>query len=361
MDRTLFKTLLAFTATILFLWLLHAILSPFLALLIWAGAIGSVTYPLYQRLLQRCQGHEIICAGLMTSAVTLALVLPVIGLVISLSHEATQAYHYLERLKASGTGLALGQLLQHPSLAPWLERLRPLTGPLVMDLDALLLPALKQSLTVMLNYSTGVVKNLFGFVLKLILMVITLFFLYKDGARFMRRCWQLLAFSEQLQNHIIDTVERVLRAVMYGVILTCVAQGTLGGLGFWVAGLPSPFLFGTLMAVCAPIPFVGTALIWLPGSLYLLSQGQTAAGIGLALWGALVVSSIDNILRPLFISTSARLPILLIVFGVLGGFLAFGLSGIVAGPLVLAIVLVFLDAYHADSMAGQPQPATRDV
>jgi predicted PurR-regulated permease PerM len=131
---------------------------------------------------------------------------------------------------------------------------------------------------------------------------------------------------------------------MYGVILTCLVQGTLGGLGFWVAGLPSPFLFGTLMAICAPIPLIGTALVWLPGAIYLLMQGQMLHGLLLIAWGVLVVSSIDNIIRPLFISGKAKLPILVIVFGVLGGIWAFGLSGVVAGPVILAIIMVFFDA-----------------
>lgn len=345
MDRILFKTLLMLSATLLCAWLLFLVLEPFLALLIWAGAIGSVTYPLYQKLLVRCRGREISCAALMTSGVTLALVLPLIGLVIILSHEATQAYQYLERFANGPSGLALSDLAAHPALSPWLERLKPLVGPFNLELETML-PAFKQGLALVLNYLTGILKNLFGFLFKLVLMVVTLFFLYKDGARFMQRCWHLLAISAQLQTAIIDTVARVLRAVIYGVILTCVAQGTLGGLGFWVAGLPSPFLFGTLMALCAPIPFVGTALVWLPGAIYLLMQGQATAGLLLTLWGVLVVSSIDNILRPIFISSNAKLPILLIVFGVLGGFLAFGLSGVVAGPLILAITLVLLDAYR---------------
>jgi len=285
MDRTLFKTLLAFGATMLFLWLLYGILSPFLALLVWAGAIGSVTYPLYLKLLQRCQRREIICAVLMTGGVTLAFVLPMIGLIIILSHEATLTYQYLERLTNGNPGPVLAQVLQHPYLAPWLERIQPMVASLDVDLHGMLMQAFKQGLTLLLNYSTSVVKNLFGFLLKMVLLVITLFFLYKDGARFIQCCWQVLAISEQLQATIASTVGRVLRAVLYGVILTCVVQGTLGGLGFWVAGLPSPFLFGTLMALCASIPFIGTALIWLPGALYLLAQGQTLAGLLLILWG----------------------------------------------------------------------------
>lgn len=344
MDRTLFKTLIAYSAALLFVYLLFAIFEPFLAMLVWAGAVGIITYPLYKRVLARCNGREITAAALMTTAIVLALIVPLIGLIFTLSREVALAYQYLELAGSGGTAFAPARILSHPSLAPWLERLRPLTGTLELDLESMMLPALKKGLAALLNYSTDFVKNFFGFLFKLILMLITLFFIYKDGPRALQTFWQVLPIDEKLRNTIIDTVSRVLGAVLFGVIMTCVVQGVLGGLGFWVAGLPSPFLFGTLMAIFAPIPIVGTALIWLPGSAYLLMQGQTLPGILLIVWGALAVGGIDNILRPLFISGRAHLPILVIVFGVLGGFLAFGFSGVVSGPVILALALVLLDS-----------------
>jgi len=349
MDRPLFITLTAFSAALLFCYLLFTILSPFLAMLVWAGAVGVITYPLYRRLLARCNGREITAAALMTTAVVLALIVPLVGLVFALSREVALAYQYLERTTTGAAGFAPAEILNHPSLAPWLERIRPLTGSLNLDLESMMLPAFKKGLAAMLNYSTGIVKDFFGFLFKLTLMLITLFFIYKDGQRSLQAFWQVVPIGERLRNTIIETVTRVLGAVMFGVIMTCMVQGALGGLGFWVAGLPSPLLFGTLMALFAPIPFVGTALIWLPGAAYLLMQGQTMAGILLIAWGALAVGSIDNILRPLFISGRARLPILVIVFGVLGGFLAFGLSGVVAGPVILALVLVFFDTCREET------------
>ena len=271
MDRTLFKTLIAYSAALLFVYLLFAILSPFLALLVWAGAVGVITYPLYERLLARCNGREISAAALMTTAVVLALIVPLIGLIFTLSREVALAYQYLELAGSSGGGFAPAEILSHPSLAPLLERLRPLIGTFDLDLESMMLPAFKKGLAAMLNYSTGIVKDFFGFLFKLILMLITLFFIYKDGPRAMQAFWQVVPITEKLRNTIIETVSRVLGAVMFGVIMTCMVQGALGGLGFWVAGLPSPFLFGTLMALCAPIPFVGTALIWLPGAAILNS------------------------------------------------------------------------------------------
>ncbi len=350
MDHRLFKTLLVFSTVLLCAWLLFLVLEPFLALIVWAAAIGNVSYPLYQRLLVRCRGRESLCAAVMTSCIALALVLPLVGLIISLSDEAAQTSHYLERFTSPPSGAALADLLTHPALSPWLQQVRPLVESFDLELDTLLLPAFKQGATLMLNYATGIVKDLFWFLFKLLLFLITLFFVYKDGASFLRHCWRIMTVNEKLQQALSDAATRVLRAVFYGVILACIVQGFLGGLGFWAAGLPSPFLFGALMAICAPIPLVGTALIWLPGATYLLMQGQTLAGLLLLLWGVLVVSSIDNILRPIFISSNASLPILLIVFGVLGGLLAFGPSGIVAGPLILAIILVLLDAYRGGQL-----------
>lgn len=342
-DRFLFTTLLAYTFALLLMYLLYSILSPFLGTLVWAGAIGIITLPIYEKLLTRCKGREITAAALLTATVVLAVILPLVGLIFTLSREAALAYQYLENATADGSTLALGDLLNHPAVIPWVERIRPLTSTLSLDLDAMLLPTVKKGIAAMLNYSTGIVKNFFAFLFKLVLMVITLFFFYKDGAKIFERFWLVVAIREGLKATIIETVKRVLGAVMYGIVLTCLVQGTLGGLGFWVAGLPSPILFGALMAICALIPLIGTALIWLPGALYLLMNGQTMHALLLIAWGVVVVSGIDNIIRPLFISGIAKLHILVIILGVLGGILAFGITGLVAGPVILALVLVFFE------------------
>jgi len=344
MDRTLFTTLLTYTFALLLIYLLFLILSPFLTTLVWAGAIGVITYPLYEKLLNRFKGMETAVSGLMTVAVVLAVVLPLIGLIFSLSREAGQAYQYLERASTGTSGVVLTDILRHPAVTPWLERVRPLVSSLDLELDAMLLPAVKKALSYMLGYSAGILKDFFGFLVKLVLMLITLFFIYRDGVRFLRRFWAVVAIGDGLRTTIVDTVARVLGAVMYGIILTCLVQGTLGGLGFWVAGLPSPILFGALMAICAMIPLIGTALIWLPGALYLLMQGRTLHGLLLIAWGVLLVSGIDNVIRPLFISGKSRLPILVIALGVLGGLLAFGITGIVVGPVILALFLVLFEA-----------------
>ncbi len=354
MDRTLFTTLLVYTFTLVLLYLLYSVLSPFLAALVWAGAIGVITQPLYEKVLYRCKGNGIAASALLTVTVVLAAILPLVGLIFSLSREASLAYQYLESSAAGGSAAAFGDMLNHPSIIPWIDWIRPVSSSLGLDLDAMLLPAVKKGIAIMLDYSTGIVKNFLGFLVKLVLMVIALFFIYLDGARFVRRFWLVVAIRDDLRTTIIDTITRVMGAVMYGIVLTCLVQGALGGLGFWVAGLPSPIMFGALMSICAMIPIIGTAIIWLPGSIYLLMQGQTMHGLLLIVWGIVAVSSIDNIIRPLFISGKSRLHILIIMLGVLGGILAFGVSGVVAGPVILALVAVFFEESSQKTVHKDP-------
>jgi len=352
MDRQLFTTLCLFALLTAFTVLVGAILLPFLPSLGWAGVITVITYPLYRRLRRKLTGHDTVAAGIMTGAVIVSLIIPLTGAIFVLSQEATIVYHYLEQLGPDGLNQLYAPLANHPLVVNVSEQLRPFLGGIPGDLESSLLPAVKQLARTLVGYSTTLAKNIFAQFFKLFFMLITLFFCYRDGERLTHRLWDLLPVRPEHRQAVEDTVERVFTAVILGIFLTCVVQGVLGGIGFWVAGLPSPLLFGALMTVTAFIPIIGTALVWLPGGLYLLFQGELAAGIGLLLWGALVVGSIDNLIRPLFISGKAHLPILLVALGALGGLLAFGLIGVVLGPLVLALPLAIMATIRTEPPAA---------
>ena len=354
MDRQLFTTLCLFTLLLALIALIWTIASPLLPALGWAAIIAVITFPLFRRLRSRLGGRETASAGSMTLLVVVALILPIIGVIISLSHEAAITYRFLEQLGPEGIRQLVAPLMSHPLVQALLDRLQPFLGDLPQDLETALVPAAKQLAGILLSYSTTVLKNVFILIFQLFFMTITLFFFYRDGERLVRRIWRLLPVAPELREIVELTVSRVLNAVIFGIFLTCVVQGVLGGLAFWVAGLPSPLLFGAVMIATAVIPVAGTALVWLPGGLYLLAQGETAAGIGVLIWGALVVGSIDNLIRPLFISGKAHLPILLVAVGALGGLLAFGLIGVVIGPLSLALPLALLDSVSTLRTAEAP-------
>lgn len=361
MDRRIFFTLMTFTFLLGFLYLVYTVVSPLLDTLGWAAVIGITTFPLYRRLRNRLSGRETLAASVMTPAVVLTLVIPFVGFLILLGGETTSVYQYLERATSGGTPLFMEKLLHHPRLAPLVARFKPALDSIDFDLQATVLPALKQAASYLIGYSTAIIKNFFLLLIKLALMVVSLFFLYRDGESFLGKILSVMPLAEGDTDMLRHTVKRVLSAVVYGIFLTCLVQGLLGGLGFWFCGLPSPIVFGALMAVAALIPVVGTALIWRPGALYLFLQGEVLKGIILMVWGALAVGMIDNLIRPVFISGKAHLPILVIAIGVLGGVLSLGPLGVVAGPIVLAVFLAFFDIYARRVFPGETESPEKGV
>ncbi len=345
MDRRLFYTLMVFSFLLGFCYLVFRILNPFLHTLGWAGVVGISTYPLYRRLRNRLHGRGTIAASIMTPLVVLTLVVPFVFFVFILGSEVTRVYQFLEKIATGNAPDILASLSRNPYVQPFMDKVRPLMDMLDLEIGTTLLPAMKKLAGFLLGYSTALIKNFFMMIIKLVLMVITLFYLYRDGESFLQRFLAVLPLDDTEVETLLETVRRVISAVIHGIILTCIVQGALGGIGFWFSGLPSPVLFGALMAIAALIPVVGTALIWLPGALWLMLQGDLVKGIILIAWGMFVVGMIDNLLRPFFISGKAHLSLFIIAIGVLGGVFAFGPLGVVTGPIGLALFLSIFEIY----------------
>jgi predicted PurR-regulated permease PerM len=360
MDRTVFWALVAYTFALLFLYLLYRILAPFGIPLVWAAVIGIATFPLHERLRLRFRGKDWLASAVMTLLVLLIFVLPMAGLVALLAGEAADAYKILEAAAAGGAVPTLEGLVAHPSVSPWIARAESLLRPLGIDVTASLLPAARQAVASLLGIASGVVKNAFVSLLYLVVMLVVLFFIYKDGGRLEREFWGVMPLRDRNKAILKENLHRVLKAGIVGILGTCLAQGLLGGIGFWIGGLPSPVLFGSLMAVAALIPYVGTALVWLPGALYLFLAGKTAKGIFLLVWGVLVVGSADNVLRPLLIGGKAEMPFSLMALGAIGGFAAFGLVGVVVGPFLLSLFIALFEIYKAGTPgAAEPGPPSQ--
>ncbi|HYN77352.1 MAG TPA: AI-2E family transporter, partial [Lamprocystis sp. (in: g-proteobacteria)] len=169
--------------------------------------------------------------------------------------------------------------------------------------------------------------------------LLTAFFFYRDGESLLDQLRRLLyGLIGARSGAYLYAIGSTTRAVLYGIVLTALLQGALAGLGYWGSGVNAPVLLGALTAVLALIPF-GTPLVWGAVSAWLVFNGDVWAGFGLALWGALVVSQIDNLLRPMVISSATRIPYLLVLFAVLGGIASFGLLGLFLGPVIIAVLL----------------------
>ena len=354
MDRKLFLTLLAFAGLALLLYLLGAILEPFLVPLAWAGVIAIATYPVYERLLGRLGNREGRTAGVMVLGVALIIIVPAVVLAFLLAEEAARFYGTLNQATEGGGLVDLARLQRHPVFGPPVRMAADWLGRLGVNLDADLAPAAKGAMKFVANYAASAVKNVLLFLLQLFLVVFSLFFLYRDGRRIQRSFWSVLPVEEEKKRALEGSVTRILPSVLTGVLLTALVQGILGGIGFWISGLPSPIFFGALICVASLLPVVGTMLVWLPGGLYLLFQGMTWSGIFLLVWGFLVVGSSDNILRPLLSRRNSGLPISLLMLGSLGGLFAFGLVGVILGPVVIGISLVLLEMYVTPATAAPP-------
>lgn len=312
--------------------LVFVVMAPFLAPLAWAGIIAYVSWPVATWIRNRCAGRNTLAAGLTTLLAALLLFGPLLWLVWLARQEFGRIYPVLQAFMAAPPPLP-GWLVQIPWVGDVLAQLHTqlLSDP--QDLIATIKVWLKSHSGEAAALVGGVGKNL-G---KLFLLILILFFFYRDGARIILELRHVMArFLGTRAHGYLTAVGATSQAVVFGILLTALVQGAVAGIGYGIAGLSSPVTFGVLTFLCALIPFC-TPLAWGSAGALLFFQGDVGPAIGVWLWGALVVSQLDNVLRPLFISSISPIPFLLVLFGVLGGILAFGLIGLFAGPMVLAV------------------------
>ena len=341
-------TLLAFLA-----YLVYQLARPFLAAIGVGVVLTVITFPLYERLRRKLGGRDGVAAALMVLLVLLLLVIPAVGLIGALGQQATDVYRWLEKEAGQGnpvqrTMTGLDAYRGHPVLGRVIEWVRPQLEAFAADATNTVPAAMKKVIGAVTGMLTSILANVLTFILNLILSLVAMGIFYARGESLLGEVAALVPLPRERSRELISRLGMVTKAVVKGIGLTCLAQGALGGVGFWVAGLPSPLLFGVVMAFSGLIPVVGTAIVWIPGVLYLVFTGQTAWGVGLLLWCALVVSNADNVLRPLLIGGKAGMPLPLLIVGILGGLFAYGLMGLIIGPLILTVLLFVLEEYHRE-------------
>ena len=325
------------------------VMEPFIVPLVWAAILAFVTWPGYEWLLRVLGGRSIVAALLMTTAVSVAVVAPLAWVAVVLRIEVVHAYHQSQDLLAGGL-----QLPPEVLRLPWIgDQLHELTTRVAQDPHALgaeLRKITDRSFGQIAHVIGGIGRN----VVKLFLAAVSLFFVYRDGARFARQFARALeqVLGPRIHNYLL-AIGQTVKAVVYGLVLAATIQGSLAGLGYWVAGAGAPVFLAALTTVCGLIPFAAPA-VWGGVALWLVVTGNTVAGIGLAIWGAIVMGWVDHIVRPLLISREAQIPFLVVLFGVLGGLAAFGLVGLFVGPVILAVLLAIWREWLIESRKPTP-------
>lgn len=349
------------------LYQLLLILSLFADVIIWSVSLALVFWPAYRLLQLRMPGRDTTAALAFTSGVLLLVLLPVIALFWVVIAQSAQLYptvsNWIAEISSNPEGDLLAilpdavqqrwaQLVAYIQSNPALAQFDPKQFVL-NNIDALSLN--------LANVGTATARNvLLGFV-NLVLILALMFFCFRDGERFLQWLFTVIPMPREQTEAVALRVYQTVTAVIRGALLTALAQGLIAMVGYLIAGVPLAILFGALTGLAGMIPVVGAGLIWLPLGLFVM-QDSEAWGIFVMVWGLVFVSLSDNIIKPLFIGSRAGMPILLIFCGILGGANVYGFTGLIVGPILIAVLLAFISIYReyylsensADAVASNP-------
>ena len=336
------------------LYLVWRIVAPLWQPLMWAVLLGALLAPSNARLARRLGNRPRLAAGLTTVGVVLLLLLPVLAIGAAVAAQAAQLLSRIDTQAIRSTSLDLSHapFLQKP--LAWLEAT---VGISWGQIEGWIVAGTKHLLQVMASSGGAVMLGAIGTIVSFVLMLFVLFFVLRDGPTLAARVVRMVPIEAHLRGRLWRHLIDVTRAVFMGIGLTAIVQGFLLGTGFAIAGLPSPLVFGVLGALFALVPVVGTAIIWVPGVLWLVAQGQPGHALFMAGWGILVVGSVDNFLRPILISGRVEVPTLAVFIGVMGGLAAFGFVGLFLGPIVLGL-LVALFRFTSETLAPETNAST---
>ena len=339
---------LIFTLILTFLsfYFFYQVLSPFLTPILWAILLTMIFCPIFQKLQRLLKKRKVLSALTMTLLVILVIVIPFSLLMVSLANEVVGAYHELEEMIKSGRLQTYFEQIREIPPLKWIwERVDQHLNVSQMEPLDFLLKNLQQISTFLFNQTSKIFKGLSTFMIGFFFTLLSLYYLFKDGNHLFERLKEILPIPPKERDLLILRFKEMIYATIYGGIVVAIIQGILGGLILWALGLSSPILWGTAMAFLSFIPIGGTALIWAPAAILLMLQGAFLKGIILLLLGIFGISMADNFLRPLFISGRTNIHPLLLFFSVLGGIQAFGLIGLVAGPLIVTLCLTLIEIY----------------
>lgn len=328
------------------------ILRPFISAIMWATVLCFSSWPLYTRLVGVLRGRRRLAAAILTVGTLLVLLTPFFLIGMSLAEDV------------GNFGTAAGRFLEAPPLEPpgWVQRL-PLVGSHVsktwreLASDSALLaqrlrrfvePVVTGLITASVHFMRGVVE--------LALSIFIAYFLFRDGGDVARRFVEATEHVVGPQTgELIEVAGRTVRGVVYGILGTALAQAVIAGIGFLIAGIPNAGLLALLTFFLSVIP-MGPPLIWIPTAIWLFCKGSGGWGIFMICWG-LLVSSVDNVIKPIIISQGGRMPFILVLLGVLGGAMAFGFIGVFLGPTLLVVGLRLLEHWN---MMKLPPASSQD-
>jgi len=349
-DQTITLVVLAVLVVGVFL-----VLQPFISAIVWAAVLAATAWPVFAWLRRHLFGRSGLAATVVTLLILLVVVTPFLVVGVTLAENSDRVTSFLRGLVENGP----------PGPPAWVNDL-PLAGPRIVTYwstfahdSAAMFVELKKwfepAKAYALKGGAGVVEGL----LQLTLSVLIAFFFFRDGDAIVARMRGAVSrIAPERGLHMLQVALHTTRAVVYGILGTALAQGVLMAVGLWFAGFEAAPLLGLVTFFLSPVP-IGPPLVWIPASLILFTHGDPGWGVFLFLWGMLVVSTVDNFIKPMIISHGSDMPFILVLLGVFGGVVAFGFIGVFLGPVLLALGFVMIKEWAgtAPPAAGPAPPA----
>ena len=326
--------------TVIVAWLCWQLIKPFVPPITWALVLAVLAHPLHERIAGRVKWPSL-AASLAVVVVTLTIALPAAFVVRQVGVEAVASADTARKLAdPERWKLAIERF---PRLAPvreWVER--------EVNVDK----QVEDATTKVAKGVGGMLQRVVDMAMATLITLFLLFYFLRDKQRILRALASFVPLAPQESEHVRKDVRDAISALVFGTLSVALVQGTLGGLMFWWLGLPAPILWGAIMAILAILPLFGAALIWVPAALFLAIDGQWDKALLLAAWGTIVVGLIDNLLYPLVVKNKMRMHTVPVFIAVLGGLLAFGATGVVLGPMILAVAIALLDIWRRRMALG---------
>lgn len=330
-------------------YLLFATFQPFFSSLIWSAVLSFGLYPLYRRLLEKTGGRRSVSAAIMSVGVTVGLILPLVYISFLIGKELTATYLSVVETLQQDPGL-----LEQWRGIPWVSEVivqihefQRMTGT---DLRSVLVDNLADIGSTIVGKLTHVAGNVLAGLMQLGIISLSTFYFFRDGREAAEWIKELIPIAEERQHLLIRRFDEVVKGTVLGNTLVAALEGLVGGVAFWIVGVPSALLWGTVMAVLAYLPLVGATLVWGPVAAYLFAQGRYLSGTLLCLAGV-VIAILDYVVRTIVVGEASKLHSLLTFFAVIGGIQLLGLVGIVAGPLIVAVSVTLLESYRMERSA----------
>ena len=317
------------------------IFTPLVGATTWAAFLAFLLYPLNIRWRRRLHGPGI-AAGVLTLLAPIVILLPLSALSIDFVAQISALLQRLQKAAAQWDIKTFADLQQFPWIARTNDWLQSHAGTSAAQLQSWLVSSTRDILQRAAGFSGTFFLGALDSLISFAIMLFLLFFFLRDGDVMMARARGLIPLDETRKSRLFDQLSNVTRAIMFGTSVTALAQGLLIGIGFAIAGLPSPVVFGVLAALLSLLPIGGAAFVWVPAVIWLFIDGRWGYAIFMLAWG-LMLGGLDNVLRPMLISGRAKISALAVFVGVLGGIPAFGPIGVIAGPVVLSLVLALIE------------------